>query len=55
MELERVLKLAKYCENDKEILEMIISNRTDHSLGGRGCAVSGKNFGLIVVTWTKND
>lgn len=54
MEIERLLHVARH-ESDKEVLEMIISNRINYYCGDEvGAAVTIKNFGLLaddILKW----
>ncbi len=58
MEIERLLKLEKYQDTEKEFLEMILSNRIDCYLGDeKGAAISIKNFGILaedILKWRDN-
>jgi hypothetical protein len=55
MDIERLLKVSRHVETDKEVIEMIISNRINYYLGDKdGAAVSIKNFGLLaddILKW----
>ena len=48
LDIERLLEISRHADSDKEVLEMIISNRITHYLGDKdGAAVSMKNFGVL--------
>jgi len=56
MDIERLLELEKWQDNEKQFLEMIISNRISHYLGDNegGAAVGSENFGLLaedILRW----
>ena len=48
LDIERLLKISRHVDSDKEVLEMIISNRITHYLGDKdGAAVAIRNFGVL--------
>tara|TARA_R110002096_G_scaffold327284_2_gene521262 strand:+ start:2040 stop:2366 length:327 start_codon:yes stop_codon:yes gene_type:complete len=48
MNIERILKLSKQVDTDKECLNLIISNRITHYLGDKdGAAVGSKNWEIL--------
>lgn len=55
MEIERLLHVARHTESDKEVLEMIISNRINYYCGDEvGAAVTIKDFSLLaddILKW----
>jgi len=55
MEIERLLHVARHAESDKEVLEMIISNRINYYCGDEiGAAVTIKDFSLLaddILKW----
>lgn len=55
MDIKRLLSLN--VPNDKELIEMILSNRIDYYLGDKvGAAITIKKFGLLaddILLWHK--
>lgn len=55
MEIDGLLHMAKNNDNDKEVIEMIISNRINYYCGDEvGAAVTSKAFGLLaddILKW----
>ena len=55
MEIDRLLHIARHIESEKEVVEMIISNRINYYCGDEvGAAVTIKDFGLLaddILKW----
>lgn len=55
LDIERILKLGRQVETEKQLVEMIISNRINYYCGDAvGAAVTVKNFSLLaddILTW----
>lgn len=55
MDIEKLLKISRHASSDKEVIEMILSNRISHYLGDKdGAAIGIKNFSQLaddILKW----
>lgn len=58
MEIEKLLKISKHVDNDKEVIGMILSNRIDYYCGDDvGAAVTARQFHQLtddILAWHKS-
>lgn len=58
MNIERLLRVSRNSNSDKEVIEMIISNHINYYCGDQiGAAVTMKNFSLLaddILFWHKS-
>jgi len=58
MDIEKLLKISRHQTTEKEVIEMILSNRITHYLGDKeGAAISIKNFSVLaddILKWQES-